>query len=199
MCLCVCVRAWSLQLCASPFVSWSSFSLLFVVSSLPLTWKKSAQVPGVVCYSPLERRMQGVPLYCSGWSLDVLLGSSLLTPGRFRACLGSRRESYHPGFGPRPEEFLTWLGPVPQGSPVASAPFPARGLHPSMPSRPARGITSGCEGAFPHPVLGLVWLYGEPTCCVCLAWWLFPGPARVPVCARAQEEGGSKASPRGLG
>lgn len=141
----------------------------------PHTWKKSAQVPGVVCYPPLlERRMQGVPLYCSGWWLDVLLGKQ---PAYTRAVPRVLRQS---------ERVLpSWLwspsGGVPNmagsrtaRSPVASAPFPARGLHPSTPSRPARGVTSGRESAFPHPVLGLVWLFGEPTCCVCLAWWLFP-------------------------
>lgn len=93
-CVCVCVRAWSLQLCASPF------SLLVVVSSSPSHVENVRTSPRRGLLSPLERRMQGVPLYCSGWWLDVLLGSSLLTPGRFRACLGSRSEFYHPGFGP---------------------------------------------------------------------------------------------------
>lgn len=122
-CACVCVRAWSLQLCASPF------SLLVVVSSLPLTRGKSPhKSPAWFAIPPSSsegcREYHCIAL-AGGWM--SCWESSLLTPGRFRACLGSRSEFYHPGFGPRPEEFLTWLGPVPQGVPLRLHPIPQEG------------------------------------------------------------------------
>lgn len=185
----VCVRAWSLQLCASPF------SLLVVVSSLPSHVEKSPhKSPAWFAIPPPRAKDAG--------STTVLLW---LVAG----CLAGKQPAYTravPRVLRQSERVLPpWLwspsGGVPNmagsrtaRSPVASAPFPARGLHPSTPSRPARGVTSGRESAFPT-CLG-------PRVAVRRAYLLRVSrlvavpPVRVPVCARAQEEGGSKASPR---
>lgn len=83
-------------------------------------------------------------------------------------------------------------------SPVASAPFPARGLHPSTPSRPARGVTSGRESAFPT----LSWAScgcseSLPAACVSLGG-CSPGPgSSLCTCAGGRRKQG--VSERGLG
>lgn len=141
----------------------------------PRTWKKVRTSPRRGLLSPPPRAKDA--------------GSTTVLLWLVAGCLAGKQPAYTraiPRVLRQSERVLPpWLwspsGGVPNmagsrtaRSPVASAPFPARGLHPSTPSRPARGVTSGRESAFPHPVLGLVWLFGEPTCCVCLAWWLFP-------------------------
>lgn len=113
-CVCGCVRAW---IFAALRVA-SAVRVLVVVLSLPFTHvEECTQVPGVVCYfPPLKRRMQGVPLYCSGWM-------RLLTWGD--PCVLRRSESSTTlALVPYLEESLTGLVPCHEG-PVS------RLLHPS--------------------------------------------------------------------